>query len=231
MLARIIANCTGSVVAWSWPSSPPTTTTMKLVSAVGRLILLCILSTPGLAHDHNDHVDVEAALAPVDRLLWIHMALQVAVWGVLFPVGMVLGITRSRWHVPLQVRAIYVDFAATYLLSTSVECRHPAYIWRHCSRTHSWRTRVSALCPREAWEYYRHPPTHSIGAWDIPQASHTRAQHSAVRGSAARHRRQVVSDLGVGTDAVWWLLAGGRLLPGRSPWSMLGPLHHGVSRT
>jgi hypothetical protein len=204
---------------------------MKLVLAVGRLILLCVLSTPGLAHDHNDHVDVEAALAPVDRLLWIHMALQVAVWGVLFPVGMVLGITRSRWHVPLQVRAIYIDLDATSLLSTSAECRHPAYIWRHRSGTHSWRTRVSALCPREAWEYHRHPPTHSIGAWDIPQASHTRAQHSTVRSSPARHCRQVVSDLGVGTNAVRWLLAGGRLLPGRSPWSMPGTLHHGASRT
>ncbi|KAA1470261.1 hypothetical protein DENSPDRAFT_774306 [Dentipellis sp. KUC8613] len=40
--------------------------------------------------------------APVDAVLWIHMFLQAAVWGILFPIGMVLGITRSRWHVPLQ---------------------------------------------------------------------------------------------------------------------------------
>ncbi|KAI0065516.1 hypothetical protein BV25DRAFT_1821953 [Artomyces pyxidatus] len=30
------------------------------------------------------------------------MFLQAAIWGILFPVGMVLGMTRSRWHVPLQ---------------------------------------------------------------------------------------------------------------------------------
>jgi len=40
--------------------------------------------------------------APVDAILWIHIFLQAIVWGVLFPVGMVLGMSRSRWHVPLQ---------------------------------------------------------------------------------------------------------------------------------
>lgn len=33
----------------------------------------------------------------------MHMGLQMLVWGVSFPVGMVFGITKSRWHVPLQV--------------------------------------------------------------------------------------------------------------------------------
>lgn len=56
------------------------------------------------AHEHHNEVSHEEASAPVDMILWLHILLQALVWGILFPVGMVLGITRSRWHVPLQVR-------------------------------------------------------------------------------------------------------------------------------
>ena len=65
--------------------------------------VLCTIMLPVLAHKHHDELTEEEKNAPVDAILWIHMALQAAIWGVLFPVGMVLGMTRSRWHVPLQV--------------------------------------------------------------------------------------------------------------------------------
>lgn len=64
---------------------------------------LLLLSLLALGHEHHDKITEEQASAPVDAILWIHMGLQALVWGVLFPIGMVLGITRSRWHVPLQV--------------------------------------------------------------------------------------------------------------------------------
>ena len=56
-----------------------------------------------LAHPHHNELTEEEANNPVDSILWIHIFLQAMVWGVMFPLGMVLGITRSRWHVPLQV--------------------------------------------------------------------------------------------------------------------------------
>lgn len=56
-----------------------------------------------LAHPHPDDLTEDEANKPVDTILWIHMFLQAIVWGVMFPLGMVLGITRSRFHVPLQV--------------------------------------------------------------------------------------------------------------------------------
>jgi Domain of unknown function (DUF2427) len=56
-----------------------------------------------LAHSHSGILTEEELNLPVDAILWIHIVLQAAVWGVIFPVGMVLGLTRSRWHVPLQV--------------------------------------------------------------------------------------------------------------------------------
>jgi hypothetical protein len=61
------------------------------------------LADVALAHKHQEELSDEQAKAPVDALLWMHKFFQAASWGVLFPMGMVLGITRSRWCVPVQV--------------------------------------------------------------------------------------------------------------------------------
>ncbi|KAF2434815.1 hypothetical protein EJ08DRAFT_657034 [Tothia fuscella] len=42
---------------------------------------------------------------PIDTILWMHILIQTLAWGILFPTGMVLGIVRSRWHVPVQIVA------------------------------------------------------------------------------------------------------------------------------
>ncbi|KAF9006199.1 hypothetical protein BDQ17DRAFT_1399114 [Cyathus striatus] len=83
-----------------------------------RLLSFLSLSLLVLAHEHHDQLSEEQAHAPVDTILWIHMALQAAVWGVLFPIGMVLGITRSRWHVPLQATGFALTFGG-YILGHS----------------------------------------------------------------------------------------------------------------
>ncbi|KAK0489336.1 hypothetical protein IW261DRAFT_1557816 [Armillaria novae-zelandiae] len=67
------------------------------------------------AHPHHDNLTEEQKNAPVDAILWIHMALQALVWGLLFPAGMVLGITRSRWHVPLQSTGFALTLAGYFL--------------------------------------------------------------------------------------------------------------------
>ncbi|KAJ7780282.1 hypothetical protein DFH07DRAFT_950326 [Mycena maculata] len=67
------------------------------------------------AHEHGDELTEAEKNLPTDNILWIHMFLQAAVWGVLFPIGMVLGITRSRWHVPLQSAGIALT-AGGYIL-------------------------------------------------------------------------------------------------------------------
>ena len=86
---------------------PQACTVMSLrMSIVPKSVILLVLPfivTLVHAHGHHDELSEEETHAPVDSILWIHMFLQAAVWGLLFPVGMVLGITRSRWHVPLQV--------------------------------------------------------------------------------------------------------------------------------
>jgi hypothetical protein len=115
---------------------------------------LLIFVGPILAHGHHENPTKETAGAPIDRILWIHMFLQAAVWGVLLPVGMVLGMSRSRWHVPLQVflascLPCYTDVCVT-------DCGHSTlcgwYLPRTCPR---WSS-VSAFCASVSWEHYLH---------------------------------------------------------------------------
>ena len=70
--------------------------------SVTKAFVLSTLAVLVAAHGSSE----EASDAPVDAVLWIHIFIQASVWGVLFPTGMVLGITRSRWHVPLQVSVL-----------------------------------------------------------------------------------------------------------------------------
>ncbi|KAF8733459.1 hypothetical protein AX14_003822 [Amanita brunnescens Koide BX004] len=81
------------------------------------VVLLASLSVV-LAHTHHDEISEEEANAPIDSILWIHMFLQVTVWGILFPIGMVLGLAKSRWHVPLQSTGFALTFAG-YILGHS----------------------------------------------------------------------------------------------------------------
>ncbi|KAL4072852.1 hypothetical protein V8B97DRAFT_1869646 [Scleroderma yunnanense] len=82
-------------------------------STHSKLVLALFLSSQIISaygHSHHDEELTEEQLhAPIDSILWIHMALQVIVWGIVFPIGMVLGLSRSRWHVPTQS----VGFALT----------------------------------------------------------------------------------------------------------------------
>ncbi|KAI2603630.1 hypothetical protein GGR54DRAFT_633685 [Hypoxylon sp. NC1633] len=71
------------------------------------LFLLALASLPmASAHDHSSsHIEEGQATSadPIDTTLWIHIFVQMLAWGVIFPLGMVLGIVKSRWHVPVQV--------------------------------------------------------------------------------------------------------------------------------
>ncbi|KIY63328.1 hypothetical protein CYLTODRAFT_360148 [Cylindrobasidium torrendii FP15055 ss-10] len=87
---------------------------MAATRQLSALVALC-LATTALAHGHHDELTDEQKSAPIDAILWIHMALQAFVWGMLFPLGMVLGITRSRWHVPIQSAGILLTVGGVFL--------------------------------------------------------------------------------------------------------------------
>lgn len=50
---------------------------------------------------------------PIDSVLTAHMVLQLFTWGILLPAGMVLGLTKSRWHVPVRLT---VQSTCAYLI-------------------------------------------------------------------------------------------------------------------
>ncbi|KAK3936644.1 hypothetical protein QBC46DRAFT_394552 [Diplogelasinospora grovesii] len=59
-----------------------------------------------LGHEHHEDNIPEGETVsadPIDSILWAHIFVQMLAFGVLFPLGMVLGIIKNRWHVPLQV--------------------------------------------------------------------------------------------------------------------------------
>ncbi|BFZ61180.1 hypothetical protein YB2330_002239 [Saitoella coloradoensis] len=58
-----------------------------------------------VAHEHHTEAIPENAYVsndPIDTILWLHIACMTLAFGIIFPTGMVLGLSRSRWHVPLQ---------------------------------------------------------------------------------------------------------------------------------
>ncbi|OTA99430.1 hypothetical protein M426DRAFT_325140 [Hypoxylon sp. CI-4A] len=69
-------------------------------------LTLTIILPMSDAHDHSSSKIEEGqaiSLDPIDTTLWIHIFIQTFAWGIVFPIGMVLGIVKSRWHVPVQV--------------------------------------------------------------------------------------------------------------------------------
>ncbi|KAG1771496.1 hypothetical protein EDD22DRAFT_863362 [Suillus occidentalis] len=87
---------------------------------------------PVLAHEHHGADLTEEELhAPVDAILWIHIALQAIVWGLIFPVGMVLGLARSKWHVPVQSLAFALTFGGIILGHAHGGRKFPSSIHSH----------------------------------------------------------------------------------------------------
>jgi hypothetical protein len=66
-------------------------TRMKAIAAAALL-----LSTAVTAHDHHsDKIEEGHAISadPIDSTLWVHILIQSMAWGIIFPTGMVLGVS------------------------------------------------------------------------------------------------------------------------------------------
>lgn len=60
------------------------------------IVVATLLSTTVLAHEHHeDKIEDGQAISaePLDSILWIHILIQSLAWGIIFPVGMVLGVS------------------------------------------------------------------------------------------------------------------------------------------
>ena len=171
------------------------------------LLLLCLAATPALAHEHDDDISEDELNAPVDAILWIHMFLQASVWGFLFPVGMVLGLSRSRWHVPLQVGT------KTRPAIRSRLCQLTRWVFtEHGYRVnnrgilpwaHAWGSAISPVCSRNVCEHRHDNRRCAARPRDIPQAPYSRKVDTAVRCSAAWDRWEGVPGYRLDSDVIW----------------------------
>ncbi|CAI6333278.1 unnamed protein product [Periconia digitata] len=85
-----------------------------------RLVAAVLLGTAAIANAHEHHMDKipegeSVSADPIDSILWIHILVQTIGWGILFPTGMVLGIIRSKWHVPVQTAGCVLAIIGYFL--------------------------------------------------------------------------------------------------------------------
>lgn len=79
---------------------------------------VALLASLTSAHKHhNDNIPEGEGVSPdpIDSILWAHILLQMTTWGLLFPTGMVLGLIKSRWHVPCQTLASSLAIVGYFL--------------------------------------------------------------------------------------------------------------------
>ncbi|KAF2847244.1 integral membrane protein-like protein [Plenodomus tracheiphilus IPT5] len=84
----------------------------------GAALVVMLLSTTVLAHDHDgDKIEDGEAISadPIDSILWTHILIQSLAWGIIFPIGMVLGMIRSKWHVPVQTSGSLLAIVGYFL--------------------------------------------------------------------------------------------------------------------
>lgn len=65
-----------------------------------------VLADVVMGHEHHGEEIPEGqgvSAEPLDSILWIHILIQILAFGIIFPIGMVLGMVRNRFHVPVQV--------------------------------------------------------------------------------------------------------------------------------
>jgi len=121
------------------------------------LLLFFLILHTARAHEHHDELTEEEANAPVDSILWIHIFLQATVWGILFPVGMVFGLSRSRWHVPLQVRPAHLPlhhFPSSTLPALPFQFRLPEVIPYHLAPRVSFDAKSLRLRPQASYSHW-----------------------------------------------------------------------------
>ncbi|KAK0720294.1 hypothetical protein B0H67DRAFT_484990 [Lasiosphaeris hirsuta] len=78
----------------------------RLSSSAAKIALAAAFIPMAYGHEHGEENipdGMTVSVDPIDATLWAHIFVQMLAFGILFPVGMVLGIIKSRWHVPLQI--------------------------------------------------------------------------------------------------------------------------------
>ena len=89
------------------------TPSQLLLAAISFLILPSVRAHGG----HLDKIPEGDVISPdpIDAILWTHILLMTLSFGIIFPTGMVLGLVKSRWHVPTQILGTAITVVAYFL--------------------------------------------------------------------------------------------------------------------
>lgn len=78
------------------------------------VVATAILTAEAWAHGHHHEGPADNSM-PIDAVLKMHMIFQAAVWTILFPATMVLGLIRHRLHVPLAALSLALTVLGYFL--------------------------------------------------------------------------------------------------------------------
>jgi hypothetical protein len=192
--------------------------------SAARVLALSTLVVLVAAHGNSEE---SVADDPVDSVLWIHIFVQTLVWGILFPTGMVLGITRSRLHVPLQVSTHYRnqgDHNHESWPESRIRYDNPGLLPGPSAQ--------GAVIPAVRTPAFRitldRPNRIATLAGDLFEIAHPRANAATMGSQIARAGGESVSVSWMDTNAIRSYRFP-RLLSGRRSWTMPGSLYNGDS--
>jgi hypothetical protein len=77
-------------------------------------------------HEHHHTAEQIDTALPRGNLIFVHAGLQALAWGLVFPIGMALGLKKSRWHVPVQVAGLCMTGTGYILGASSLSCHEAA---------------------------------------------------------------------------------------------------------
>ncbi|RIB26838.1 hypothetical protein C2G38_2063735 [Gigaspora rosea] len=83
-----------------------------------KMIIWLLLIIPTIiAHERATDLtgDIGATDDPIDGTLWAHIIFMSLAFGIIFPTGMVLGFSRSRFHVPFQLVGTFIATLGYFL--------------------------------------------------------------------------------------------------------------------
>lgn len=84
-------------------------------AVAGLVVVAALAAAPRIeAHGGHKHGPVDDAV-PIDTMLYMHMVIQMVAWFFLFPLALVMGLTRHRLHVPVAITALSLTAAGFVL--------------------------------------------------------------------------------------------------------------------
>jgi hypothetical protein len=91
--------------------------TFRTRPSLVALAIVSFLAPRVISHGGHEAIPEGEAISgePMDTTLWVHILLQTLAWGIIFPTGMVLGLVKSRWHVPTQILGTAIAILGYFL--------------------------------------------------------------------------------------------------------------------